>query len=162
MNSNSQNSLPNSESAPSLGSHRSATGEDTLRLIAGLPAPQGLENRVHQALRTAPPPGRVLAWPLLRADSSWLRAAAAAAIVTIVAGGGWGVYSHIQPWQAVKTPLPAKLGSSSGFSNAEAKRTPQTLQLPVVAVAPKSNAAHKKARKTAEQATHTATSAPAK
>ncbi len=39
------------------------SGEDTLRLIASLPAPAGLEDRVHKALRAAPRSGRVLAWP---------------------------------------------------------------------------------------------------
>jgi hypothetical protein len=129
-----------------------ATGEDTLRLIAGLPAPEGLEARVHTALRSAPRKGRVLAWPFaLRADAAWVRATAAAAIVTIVVGGGWGVYSYIQPWQAAKTPTaPARVGSAEGFSGAGAKRSPQTLQPPVVSAPPKpaeSNRSRKKTHK---------------
>ena len=68
-------------------------GEATLRLIAGLPAPAGLEERVHRALRAAPREsqgaGRVLAWPArFRAkavlESNWMRATAAAAIVFVV------------------------------------------------------------------------------
>ena len=53
------------------------TGDETLRLIARLPAPKGLEDRVHAALRAAHATslqqpasgagienrGRVLAWP---------------------------------------------------------------------------------------------------
>ena len=110
------------------------TGEETLRLIAGLPAPEGLEERVRAALRTAPSQGRLLTWPqALRADAGWVRAAAAAAIVTIVAGGGWGVYTHIQPWQAVKTPgVPARVGNAGEFTGAGAVRSPQTLKPPVV------------------------------
>ncbi|MGP8251381.1 MAG: hypothetical protein ACLQHF_05055 [Terracidiphilus sp.] len=126
------------------------TGEDTLRLIAGLPAPEGLEERVHDALRTAPRQGRVLAWPLvLRADAAWVRATAAAAIVMVVAGGGWGVYSHIQPWQPAKPPaVPARVGAVREFSGASAVRSPQTLQPPVVSAPPKSAESHRSQKKT--------------
>jgi hypothetical protein len=68
----------------------SSPEEEILRLIASLPAPEGLEERVHATLRAAPRRGRVLAWPMaLRPESSWMRTAAAAAIVFLVAGGGW-------------------------------------------------------------------------
>jgi|HubBroStandDraft_1064217.scaffolds.fasta_scaffold06822_6 hypothetical protein len=136
MNPNSNNSI--SQSSPGTGSSfdRSGTGEDTLWLIAALPSPEGLETRVHAALRTAPRRGRILAWPL-RAEAAWVRATAAAAIVMVVAGGGWGIYSRIQPLQAAKPPVPARVGGAGGFSNADAKRSPQTLQLPVVSATPK-------------------------
>jgi hypothetical protein len=66
------------------------TGEATLRLIAQLPAPEGLEDRVQAQLRVAPRRARVLSWPaVLRSDSQWMRSAAAAAIVFVVVGGGW-------------------------------------------------------------------------
>ena len=155
MNPNSHNSM-----------EEAGAGEDTLRLIAGLPAPEGLEERVHTALRSAPRKGRVLAWPFaLRADARWVRATAAAAIVTIVAGGSWGVYSHIQPWQAAKAPAaPARVGSAQGFSGAGAKRSPQTLQPLVVSAPPKPAEpyrSHKKTHKTgAAQAVQTRMEAP--
>jgi len=70
--------------------------EATLRLIASLPPPQGLEERLHASLAEAPRRGRVLAWPAaLNPGSAWMRSAAAAAIVSVVVGGGWGVYSRI-------------------------------------------------------------------
>jgi hypothetical protein len=146
MNLNSHNSLDRSGSEID----RTSTGEDTLRLIAGLAAPEGLEERVREVLRTAPRHGRVLAWPLaLRADAPWVRATAAAAIVMIVAGGGWGVYSHIQPWQQAKAPLaPARVGTMSGFSGAGAVRSPQTLQPPVVSAPPKLAQPHPAQKKT--------------
>jgi hypothetical protein len=156
MNPNSHNSM-----------EEAGTGEDTLRLIAGLPAPEGLEERVHTALRTAPRQGRVLAWPFaLRADAAWVRATAAAAIVMIVAGGGWGVYSYIQPLQAAKTPaVPARVGSAGEFSGAGARRSPQTLQPPVVSAPQKpaeSHPAHKKThKKGAAQAAQTRMAGPA-
>jgi hypothetical protein len=114
------------------------SGEETLRLIAGLPAPAGLEERVHKALRAAPRKGRVLAWPArFRAktvmESNWMRAAAAAAIVFVVVGGGWGVYSRVQPGPAGKViVMPQRMPSSGGFSGAGAIRTPQTIPGPKV------------------------------
>jgi len=146
MNVNAHNSLGSSGS----GIDRANTGEETLRLIAGLPAPQGLEERVHEALRTVPRQGRVLAWPMvLRADAAWVRATAAAAIVMIVAGGGWGVYSRIQPWQPAKgLAAPARVGAMGEFSGADAKRSPQSLQLPVVSAPAKSAVPHPSQKKT--------------
>ena len=139
QNPNSHNSLNRSgleRASSGLGIDPAASGEDTLRLIANLPAPQGLESRLHAALRFAPRKARVLAWPM-RVEAAWVRAAAAAAIVTAVAGGGWGVYSWIQPALQAKSQAPAKVGNASGFSSADAKRSPQTLNPPVVSAAPK-------------------------
>jgi hypothetical protein len=110
-----------------------ATGEETLRLIAKLPAPEGLENRVKAKLQTAPRRATVIAWPFAAADG-WMRAAAAAAIVMVVAGGGWGVYSHIQV-----APVPSAvveqqpLNGAGRFSTAGAMHVPQTAERPVVA-----------------------------
>jgi hypothetical protein len=64
-----------------------------------------------------------------------MRAAAAAAIVLAVAGGGWGVFSHIQiapvPSALVEPQLPSGAGR---FSTAGAMHVPQTVKGPVVAV----------------------------
>ena len=118
------------------------SGQDTLRLIAGLPAPAGLEDRVHKALRAAPHElrggGRVLAWPAsFRAktvmESNWMRAAAAAAIVFVVVGGGWGVYSRVQPGQAGKVlVMPQLMPGSRGLAGSGAIRTPTTIPGPKV------------------------------
>ena len=114
--------------------------ERTLRLIASLPAPEGIEDRVKAGLRSAPGQARIIAWPFKSVQGGrWMqntgvRAAAAAAIVFVIAGGGWGVYSHIQPAPlptAVSAPQP--LNSGGGFNAAGAKRVPQTLEGPVVA-----------------------------
>jgi hypothetical protein len=128
----------------------SRTGEDTLRLIASLPAPEGLSDRVQARLLTAPRSGRVLAWPaafathsgLKRSEwtrpewmrSEWVRSAAAAAIVFVVVGGGWGVYSRVQQPQSAKViVLPPRVAAPGSFANAGAMRTPQTLNGPVLA-----------------------------
>ena len=116
-----------------------AAAEESLRLVASLPAPQGLEDRVNTALQVAPRTGRVLHWPSRRGGSAWMRgtavrAAAAAAIVFAVAGGGWGVYSRVQISQAPKViAMPQRINAPGGFSNAGAMRTPQTLNGPVLA-----------------------------
>jgi hypothetical protein len=114
-----------------------ASAEETLRIVAVLPAPAGLEDRVHAALRNAPRRGRVLAWPeALRPQSGWMRTAAAAAIVFVVAGGGWGVYTRVEQNRPGKLPgkviVMPRLGAPGGFSGANAVRTPQTLTGPIV------------------------------
>ncbi|MDE3187583.1 MAG: hypothetical protein KGM96_08695 [Acidobacteriota bacterium] len=112
--------------------------ERTLRLIAGLPAPDGLEDRVKAALRSAPRTGRLLQWPAAPAhrrgwlDSALARGAAAAAIVFVVAGGGWSVYSHVQPAQTPQAVAVPHVAAPGGFSSADAIRTPQTLNGPVL------------------------------
>ncbi|HUD57557.1 MAG TPA: hypothetical protein VMR02_20170 [Terracidiphilus sp.] len=123
----------------------SGEAETTLRLIAGLPAPEGLEERVkaglHQTLHQAPRSASLLRWPLAtRLDptrsgstgagwmnSNWARSAAAAAIVFVVAGGGWEVYSRIQPAQEPKAIALPPVAAHGGFSSANAIRTPKTL-----------------------------------
>jgi hypothetical protein len=106
------------------------TGEQTLRVIANLPAPEGLADRVQTRLRTAPRSARVFYWPLASAPGGWgygqaFRGAAAAAIVCVVVGGGWRIYSHVQPAASARvivmptTPSPAR-----GFSTAGSVHTP--------------------------------------
>ena len=115
--------------------------ESTLRLLASLPSPEGLAERVQAGLRAAPAAGgaRILAWPAaLRLESGWLqsslaRSAAAAVIAAVVAGGGWGVYSRVQLNQAQRGIALPRVVMPSGFSSAGAMRTPQTLNGPVVA-----------------------------
>ncbi len=123
------NSVPqDSESSASA----SSPAEETLRLIATLPAPEGLVERVQAALDSAPRRGRVLAWPgTLRPASGWMRGAAAAAIVFVVAGGGWGVYMRVEQNQPAKViVMPARMPATGGFTGAGAIRTPVTLPGP--------------------------------
>ena len=125
--------------------------EETLRLIATLPAPDGIEERVKAGLRSAPRQGVVIGWPLAASyrngwiHGSALRAAAAAAIVIVVAGGGWEVYSHIRVAAApAAQAVPQPISGHSGLSTAGTMRVPQTLEGPVVAAPviakPKTNA----------------------
>ena len=119
------------------GMHSDA--EETLRLLAKLPVPNGLEERVHSALKNAPRTAEVLSWPGTGGSArGWIhrplmQGAAAAAIVMLVLGGSWAVSSHVQP-----APLPEALtqprvvAPRSGFSSANAMRTPTTLNGPTV------------------------------
>jgi hypothetical protein len=116
--------------------------EETLRLIARLSAPEGLEERVQAGLRaksTIPGRARILQWPVaLRLDNSWMqsslaRTAAAAAIVALVVGGGWVVSSRVPPAQPSRAiAFPPRVSTQGSFSSAGAMRTPQTLNGPIV------------------------------
>jgi len=126
----------------------SGAADETLRLIARISAPEGLEERVQAGLRaasvarnSAAGKARILRWPVaLRLENAWLQnlaRAAAAAIVAMVVGVGWGISSRFQPAKpssAIAVP-PHGAGQSGqgGFSSAGAMRTPQTLNGPVVA-----------------------------
>ena len=135
---NSQNTTTGDRGAGSV----CGSAEETLRLIARLPAPEGLEERVRGRLRTAPRTGlgtgRILHWPAALSPSSglagsWMRGAAAAAIVCVVAGGGWGIYSRVAPAAPAKVVvMPPRVGAGEGFSSAGAMRTPETLNGPVL------------------------------
>lgn len=110
--------------------------EATLRLVAQLPSPAGLEERVQQTLRTTPAAGRLLAWPERQSPAmGWLRGTAAAAIVCVVAGGAWTIYQRVQPVETPTTAVAPRPAAQGGFSTAGAIRTPQTLNGPVL-VAP--------------------------
>ena len=137
MNSNPHDPMTSETKSDSVSASVFTPAEETLRLIANLPAPDGLEDRVHAALNAVPRRSRVLAWPrALRAESGWMRGAAAAAIVFVVAGGGWGVYSRVQSTQVAQNQpakvivMPARTPVSGGFSGAGAMRTPVTLPGP--------------------------------
>ena len=113
------------------------SAEETLRLIASLPAPDGLVERVQTRLRTAPQTGQVLSWPQGFASSGWrygnaLRGAAAAAIVCVVVGGGWRIYSRVQPGPSARViEMPAPAGSPRGFSIGGSVHTPDPGPVPV-------------------------------
>jgi hypothetical protein len=120
------------------GAGESGPGEDTLRLIAGLPAPEGLADRVKAGLRNAPEAGRILTWPgTLLPARGWMytnvaRGAAAAAIVCVVAGGGWRIYSHVQqaaPANVIMMPPPVTPpGTRFGGANGQGRpNTPDGL-----------------------------------
>jgi len=111
--------------------------EETLRVIAHLPAPEGIADRIQAGLRarqlSPPRSGRILDWPAaLRPGSEWMRSAAAAAIVFVVLGGGWGVYTRVHQNQPARVIMMPRVVAPGGFSGAGAMRTPNTLNGPVL------------------------------
>jgi hypothetical protein len=114
------------------------SAEEMLRVIASLPAPDGLVERVQTKLRTAPRSSRVLGWPLALVPGGWgygnaMRGAAAAAIVCVVAGGGWRIYSRVQPGPSAKmVVMPAPAGPVRGFSIGGSVHTPDPIRAPIL------------------------------
>ena len=151
----------NSRESNGAGSDAVSAAEATLRLIAQLPVPEGLEYRTHARLRSTPPQQRVLKWPLPVAGE-WMRAAAAAAIVCVVAGGGWGVFLRVHPGQALPGMSGPNLGVPGCFTEGGAVRRPQTLAGPTVAgpraanTAPKPKAPSKSSLTTPKRVTPSA------
>ncbi len=97
--------------------------EDTLRLLAQLPPPEGLSGRVlHRlAVERAAAPRRSF-WSL------WLpmqrvQYAGAALLVVAVIGSTWSVY-HVHPATGV---TPSHSAPSAGFGSAGAERRPATI-----------------------------------
>ena len=121
----------NSRESNGADSDAVSAAEVTLRLIARLPVPEGLEHRTHARLRATPQPERVLRWPQPVAGE-WLRAAAAAAIVCVVAGGGWGIFLSVHPGQILPGLSGPSLAAPGGFTEGGAVRRPQTLVGPAV------------------------------
>jgi hypothetical protein len=101
--------------------------DETLRLVATLPAPEGLEARLKA--RLAAPPKKAIAWPESR---NWLRAAAAVLLATAVVGGAWAIYAHVQTATVAHSQPVRPTVPTEGFSSAGAMRTPQTLNGPAV------------------------------
>lgn len=119
-----------------LAPDAAASAEATLRLIASLPAPEGLEDRLKSGLRSTPHRAQLFAVPgapFRFMHSPAVRGAAAAAIVCVVAGGGWQVYSHVQTTPSSRvTAVPARAGAPGGFSTAGAMRIPNTVNGPTL------------------------------
>lgn len=111
--------------------------EETLRLVARLPAPDGLAERVQASLVAPPQRSAFMNWGGLGRGwmyNSFLRGCAAAAIVVIVAGGGWSIYTRVPASPSAKMDdTPARVGPGGGFSNSGALRKPDTLNGPVLA-----------------------------
>lgn len=107
---------------------RLGEAEETLRVIAALPAPDGLVERVRGRLQDAPKAGRVLSWPGAGWRGAVWRGAAAAVIVCAVAGGAWGVYLQVAPGMAARNVAPqVRVRMQGGFANAGAMRTPDSV-----------------------------------
>jgi hypothetical protein len=129
QNMHNPNALPHSDHEP----------DETLRRVATLPPPVGLEDRVHHRLRSEQStlPARSI-WSLWM-PARRLQFAGAAMLVLALAGSTWRLYHTkngavvIQP--APQTSSPATPGNS--FGSAGAERHPSTLTPIKVPPAPK-------------------------
>lgn len=117
--------------------------EETLRQVAKMPAPEGLEERVQRRLDTEMLRGeerRRSVWSLWMPGRK-LQFAGAAVLAAAVAGSAWSVYHGPRTGgnAAVKqaAPAPAKSAAESGFTPAGAVAVPHTLAPIHVAPAPK-------------------------
>jgi len=132
-NSSAHLSAASTPSASACGDAASGDYEATLRWIAKLAAPAGLEDRVFAGVLAKPRAGRVLPWRRQAAARTWMRGAAAAAIVLVVGGGGWGVYSRVEQGQPARViAMPPRVLQPGGFSSAGVIRAPQTIPGPMV------------------------------
>lgn len=147
---NSDDNIPN---ASGSGSNPSASAvlkdmDATLRWMATLPVPVGLEDRVFARIVLGPRASRILEWPRPLSSRDWVRSVAAAAIVVAIGGGGWGIYSRVQPTQPPSAIAAPRIIPEPGrFSSAEMIRRPQTLNGPVVKKAEPAKAVKPEARK---------------
>ncbi|MGH9588936.1 MAG: hypothetical protein ACRD25_01015 [Terracidiphilus sp.] len=132
---NTQNRIPSANDSGSDVSAEAALKslDATLHLLASLPAPAGLEDRLFAGMLPTPRKARVLEWPQPLYTRDWVRGIAAAAIVLAVGGGGWGLYSHVKPSEPARAvAAPRTMFQPGGFSSAEMIRRPQTLNGPPV------------------------------
>jgi hypothetical protein len=121
------------DSARQRSDHLDREAEQTLRMVAELPPPSELTDRVHQRLSHAR-----ASMPRRRFWSFWLPAqrlqfAGAAALVVVFVGSTWSVYysktSHVKRGApiGVAAPQGPVAPASGGFGTAGAERHPSTL-----------------------------------
>lgn len=125
------------------GQHEGLEPDETLRLMAKMPAPEGLEERVQRRVDAEMLRGeeqRHSVWSLWMPRRK-LQFAGAAVLAAAVAGSAWSVYhgQRAAGNAAVKqaAPAPAKSAAGNGFTPAGAVAVPHTLAPIHVAPAPK-------------------------
>jgi hypothetical protein len=119
--------------------------EHTLRLVAQLPPPEELTDRVHQRLEADQASHVKRGFWSLWMPAQRLQFAAAATLMVAVAGSTWAVYhSHPKQTQTSVRPAPSTPAgdSSSSFGTAAVKRVPPTLNPIQVPPAPKKKISH--------------------
>ena len=143
------NSSP--DTRPATRPANSPNPESTLRLLAQLPPPEGLIDRVHHRLAVAPSPAPRF-WSLWL-PSHRLQFAAAALLVTAIAASSWTIYENRQhPTPAARSaapqpaaPQPAASDASS-FTTSGAERHPASLKPIKVPPVPKKKPSAAKSR----------------
>lgn len=120
---------------------QSGDPEATLRLLAQLPPPNGLADRVHRSLANAPGPSAASGFWSLWRPVHRLQFAAAAVLVTAMAASSWTILASRHPaTPATKAVAPAPAPQPSAFSTAGAEHRPSTLKPIKVPPPPKASA----------------------
>jgi hypothetical protein len=110
--------------------------EETLRLVATMPPPAELTDRVHQRLAMEKDSAPRRSFWSLWMPAQRFQFAAAAVLVVAVAGSTWSVY-HTNRGSKIVAPVPHAVDSGGGFGTAGAERVPPTLNPIKVPPAPK-------------------------
>ena len=127
--------FPHSNSSNASGRDAGQNAEETLRLLAELPPPAELTDRVHRRIAEAQvTPERQGFWSLWMPVQRF-QFAGAAVLVIAVAGSVWSVY-HRHPQAGTATQIPSSApqvatpgaGAAGGFVPAGAERVPPTLK----------------------------------
>jgi hypothetical protein len=147
------NPNPDSRSRSNSSFESGIEAEETLRLLAQLPPPDRLNERVHAGIRhqlalESTSPRRRGFWSLWSAGQR-LQLSAAAALMLAVAGSMWTV-NHSRPMApaAPQTAVPQAITPESGaFGGAKAERVPATLTPIKVPPVPKKKPSPKGAAK---------------
>ena len=116
--------------------------EATLRLLAQLPPPHGLADRVHRSLAIAPDTASPQRFWSLWKPAHRLQFAGAAVLVTAMAASSWTILASRHPaTPAAKAVAPAPAPQPSTFSTAGAEHRPATLKPIKVPPPPKASSA---------------------
>jgi hypothetical protein len=134
--------------------------EETLRLLAELPSPENLADRVHASVRTQMALDRVAParrgfWALW-SPGRRLQFAGVGVLAVAVAGSMWTINRSHQAGVSQQTPqvaAPLQPVSDSGFSGAKAARVPNTLNPIKVPAVPKKKPSPKGVVKPASRST---------
>lgn len=138
---------PNISPDPRNSSGERTEAEETLRLLATLPPPEGMTDRVHRRLaeEKSTPRRRWVLWMA----SPRLQFAGAAVAVAALATGGWTLYQSNRSQPLVPGVHAPAQGS---FSTGGAVRQPPTLTPMHVPPAPKKKPAAQSTAKTSSKA----------
>jgi hypothetical protein len=127
--------IPRSDAKDAMKFGRGSSAEETLRRVAELPPPAGLEDRVHERLAAE----RSHGWHAegrgvwrLWTPARRLQFAAAAMLSVAVAGSTWSVYhwrgaAGTHGGAQVAAPAVPAAPQTNGFGTADGKRVPPTL-----------------------------------
>jgi hypothetical protein len=115
-------------------------GLETLRLLAEMPAPAGLEDRVHRRISAAHEARKQRSFWSLWKPAQRLQFAGAAVLMVVIGASSWTVFRGRVVTETPGQPAPASpapVSPAGGFAPAGAERRPSTVNPIKVPPAPK-------------------------